>query len=286
MQVAIERGCEAPSRQCRPNTLATSHLFHDPTEAAARLPSNAAGTRPRVVAHRACVGSGPLGSGGDLRSAVRALVGHVMPVAPQRSLPLGGDLLAAPSHAAIVAATPPLCRCPRTAAFASRVRLRSPLAQAILRPSILGRRAPPVTSAGSLVQTCGAQTAPERPKRTHPPETSPAPPPTTPSQTLARPTAKRHPNAPPRTDRTHPNRPHKAPERPTAGPPTPPPRLTAPYRRLTGHRGGGPVRGMAVATGRSAHAAEPTECRRWYCSVRYRIAPERAAGISQPRLTP
>ncbi len=84
---------------------------------------------------------------------------------------------------------------------------------------ILGRREPLLAWAGSLVQTCGAQTAPERPNRTQAnarPGTPPAPPLATPSQTLPRPTAKEQ------TERT-PTDPHKTPNAPTSDPPTPPP---------------------------------------------------------------
>lgn len=77
----------------------------------------------------------------------------------------------------------------------------------------------PGSWAGTLVQTCGAQTAPERPKRTHPENaTSPHPrlPPLRPS-----------PAPPPNDYRTHPKRPSQDPRT------HPPATLHAPRRHLT-----------------------------------------------------
>ena len=124
-------------------------------------------------------------------------------------------------------------------------RLRSPLAFACVHPPGMdphtdlrnGGCASPVTSAGSLVQTCGTQTAPERPKRTHPPKLHrphPRPPPLRPS-----------PAPPPNDNRTPssehaaptPTDPHKALERhPPAALQRSRRRLTAPNRRLTHRR--------------------------------------------------
>ena len=101
------------------------------------------------------------------------------------------------------------------AAFTLAFACVPPAAPARLSPPKMAGSASPLTSAGSLVQTCGTQTRPRTPEANAPPERHEPPPPASPAQTLPRSTAKRQPNAPHhRTKRNRSSTPHRPPTAP------------------------------------------------------------------------
>ena len=138
-------------------------------------------TRPNRCQHEhkasgarvGCVSSDPQRA---QRTAAAAPIGHVESCRRSAAVP-GCQRLGPLGHAASVTGPARPCHGPNAAAFTPCVRLRSPPAPRPPERPIFGRRDPPVTWAGSLVQTCGAQNAPRRPIRTQanaPPRT-PAP---------------------------------------------------------------------------------------------------------------